>query len=157
MLLITILLLSLYHHRERLKMYFRKWRVSQTSTPALLQKIDPGDGTSVPIPVFMPPQRRSRAPSQSMRQLFLPISLGRASGMHQPLHQETSRSFRLPNPCFRGSTYPSLPPTSPNTFIDGDMNNTHISHRPPLPLGLVSTPLRVHLPHSDSGTIFAFQ
>ncbi|KAF8816671.1 hypothetical protein BYT27DRAFT_6383012 [Phlegmacium glaucopus] len=153
-LLTTAPLLWLYCHRGHVKMYFRRLRVSQTSTPALLQKIDPGDGTSVPIPVFMP-QRSSRAPSQSARQLFLPSSLGRASGIHQPLHPGSSRSFRLPSRYLRGSTYPSLPPIpiSSNTFIDeGDtvatnsaLNNTHISCRPLLPPGLVSAPLGVHL------------
>lgn len=153
-------LLWLCHHRKHVQMYFRRLRVSQTSTPALLQKIDPGDGTSVPIPVFMP-QRRSRAPSQSMRQLFPPSLLGGASGVHQPLHPGSSRSFRLPSRYSRGSTYPYLPaiPISSNTFIDeGDavttnpaQNNIHISRRPLLPPGLVSAPLGVHLRPSDWG------
>jgi hypothetical protein len=142
-------------------MYFMRLtrRVSQTSTPALLQKIDPGDGTSVPIPVFMPTQTL-RAPNQSMRQLLLPESFQvvRASGVHQPLHAGSGRSFRLPNRYFGGSIYPSLPPifTSSNTFIDegntvmANSIHTNISGLPLLPPpGLVSTPPRVHLRPSD--------
>ena len=155
-LLATAPLLWLYRQRKQVKMYFRRLRVSQTSPPAL-QKIDPGDGTSVPIPVFMP-QRRSRPPNQLMSHL-LPLSLGRASGVHQPLHPGSSRSFRLPSRYSRGSTHPSLPPIpiSSNTFIDeGDtatnsgMNHSvHLSRRPLLPPGLMTTPLRVHLRPSD--------
>ena len=140
-------------HGKDVKMYFRRLRVSQTSTPDLLQKIDPGDGTSVPIPVFMPTQT-FRAPSQSMRQLFLPESLDRASGSHQPLRAGSWRSFRLPNRYSGGSIYPSLPPipSSSNTFIDEGNNvmgnstltNIYISGLPPPP-GLVSTPPRVLL------------
>lgn len=135
-------------YRKNVKMCFRRSSVSQTSTPALLQKIDPGDGTSVPIPVFMPTQT-------SGAQLFVPISLGRASGIHQPLHSGSSRSFRLPNRYLGGSLYPSLPPipTSSNIFInEGDTmtaNSTNHILRPLLPPGLVGTPLRVHLRHSD--------
>ena len=150
-------LLWLYRrHGKNVKMYFRRLRVSQTSTPALLQKIDPGDGTSVPIPVFMPTQTL-RAPSQSMRQLFLPKSLGRAKGVHhQPLRAGSWRSFRLPNRYFGGSIYPSLPPipTFSNTFIDEGntvMANSTLNYISglPLPPGLVSTPPRVHLRPSD--------
>ena len=153
MLFIIPLLLWLCHrHGKNVKMYFRRLRVSQTSTPALLQKIDPGDGTSVPIPVFMPTQT-FRAPSQSMRQLFLPKTLARASGVHQPLHAGSWRSFRLPN---RGSIYPSLPPI-PTTFVDegntvmanSTLTNIHNISGLPLPPGLVSTPPRVHFRSSD--------
>lgn len=154
-LLIALVLLLLYCHRKQVKLCFRRLGVSPTPTvtPALLQKIDPGDGTSVPIPVFMP--SRSQAPSQPMRQLHLPLSLGRASRIPQLLHSENSHSFGLPNHYSGRSTYPSLPPipTSSNAFIDeGDTwttdlaaNTIHISRRPLLPPGLVSTPLRVHL------------
>jgi hypothetical protein len=159
MLLMAPLLLWLCHrHGKNVKMYFRRLRVSQASTPALLQKIDPGDGTSVPIPVFMPTQT-FRAPSQSMKQLFLPKSLARASGVHQPLHAGSWRSFRLPNRYSGGSIYPSLPPipTSSNTFIDegntvmanSTLTNIHNISGLPLPPGLVSTPPRVHLRSSD--------
>lgn len=148
----TAPLLWLCHrHRKKVKMYFKRLSVSQTSTPALLSKIDPGDETSFPIPVFMPP-RTSRA------QPFIPTLLDRASGVHQPLYLGSSRSFRLPNRYLGGSIYPSLPPifTSSNTFMDeGDittmhsaLDNTHISRRP-APPGLASTPLRVHLRSSD--------
>lgn len=150
MLLMIALLLWLYCHRKHVQIYLRRSRASQTSTPALLQKINPGDGTSVPIPVFMP-TRRSRTPSQSMRQLFLPTSLGRANGAHQ-LHPGGSRSFRLPNRYFGGSTYPSLPPipTPSNTFVEETANPApNIPHYPLLPPGLVSTPLRVHLRPSE--------
>ena len=155
MLLMTPPLLWLYRrHGKKVRMYFRRLRVSQTSTPALLQKIDPGDGTSVPIPVFMPTQT-SRAPSHSMRQLFLPRSLDRASGVHPPLRAGSWRSFRLLNRYSGGSIYPSLPPipTSSNTFIDegntvmgnSTFSNIYISGLPLQPPGLVSTPPRVHL------------
>ena len=158
MLLMTPPLMWLYRrHGEKVKMYFRRLRVSQTSTPALLQKIDPGDGTSVPIPVFMPAQR-CQAPSQSMRQLFLPKLLDRASGVDQPLHAGSWRSFRLANRYSGGSIYPSLPsiPTSSNTFIDeentvmanSNFTDIYISGLP-LPPGLVSTPPRAHLCSSD--------
>lgn len=146
-LLIAAPLLWLCHrHRKNVKKYFRRWSVSRTSTPALLQRIDPGDGTSVPIPVFMPPQT-SRA------QLFVPASLGRASGIHQPSHTGSSRSFRLPNRYLGASIYPSLPPilTSSNIFVEeGDTLPANSAHhrRPLLPPGLVSTPLRVHLRQS---------
>ena len=147
-------LLWLYRrHGKNVKMYFRRLRASQTSTPALLQKIDPGDGTSVPIPVFMPSQTFRAAPTQSMRQLFLPESLERASGVHQPLHAGGLRSFRLSNRYSGGSIYPSLPPipSSSNTFIDE--GNTmaansivnYISGLPLPPPGLVGTPPRVFL------------
>ena len=158
MLLMAPLLLWLCRrHGKNMKMYFRRLKVSQTSTPALLQKIDPGDGTSVPIPVFMPTQTL-RAPSQSMRQLFLPESLARASGVHQPLPARSWRSFRLPNRYSGGSIYPSLPPvpTSSNIFIDEGntvmANSTlanYISGLPLPPPGLVCTPPRVHLRPSD--------
>ena len=151
-------LLWLYHHHgKNVKTYFRRLRVPQTPSPALLQKIDPGDGTSVPIPVFMPTQS-FRAPSQSMRQLHLPNTLDRASGVHQPLRAGTWRSFRLPNRYSGGSMYPSLPPIpiSSNTIIDegnavmanSTLTNTYISGLP-LPPGLVNTPPRVHLRSSD--------
>jgi len=128
-----------YRHRKKMKMYFRRWRVSRTSTPALLQRIDPGDGTSVPIPVFMPPRA----------QLFVPMSSGRPSEIRQPLHTGSSRSFRLPNRYLGGSIYPSLPPipTTPNIFIDGETMLATNHLRPLLPPGLVSTPQRVHLCH----------
>ena len=137
-------------------MYFRNLRVSQTSTPALLQKIDPGDGTSVPIPVFMPTQT-FRAPSQSMKQLFLSESLDRASGIHRPLHAGSWHSFRLSNRYSGGSIYPSLPPipTSSNAFIDegntvmANSSFNYISGLPVPPPGLVSTPPRVLLRPSD--------
>ena len=148
-------LLWLYRrHGKNMKMYFRRLRVSQTSTPALLQKIDPGDGTSVPIPVFMPTET-FRAPNQSMRQLFLPKSLDRASGVDRPLRAGSWRSFRLLNRYSGGSIYPSLPPipTSSNTFIDegntlmgnSTLTDIYISGLPLQPPGLVSTPPRVHL------------
>jgi len=145
-------LLWLYRrHGKKVKMYFRRLRVSQTSTPALLQKIDPGDGTSVPIPVFMPSQT-FRAPSQSMRPLFLSESFDRASG-DQPPHAGSWRSFRLSNRYSGGSIYPSLPPipTSSNAFIDeGDtvmanLSRNYISGLPLPPPGLMSTPPRVLL------------
>jgi len=154
MLLTALILLLLYCHRKRVKLCLRGLGVSPTPTPALLQKINPGDGTSVPIPVFMP--ARSQVPSQSLRPLHLPSSLGRASGV---THSGNARSFRLPNHYSGRSTYPSLPPipTSSNTFInEGDTwttdlaaNTIHISRRPLLPPGLVNTPLRVHLRPSE--------
>ncbi|KAF8816695.1 hypothetical protein BYT27DRAFT_6383843 [Phlegmacium glaucopus] len=150
-LLTTAPLLWLYGHRTHVKMCFRRLSVSQTSTPALLQKIDPGDGTSVLIPVFMP----QRTPSQSARELFLPSSLGMASGIHQPLHPGSSRSLGCLVVISDARPILSFPPIpiSSNTFIDeGDsvttnsaLNNTHISRCPPLPPGLVSAPLGVHL------------
>ena len=147
-------------HGKDVKMYFRRLRVSQTSTPALLQKIDPGDGTSVPIPVFMPSQT-FRAPSQSTRQLFLPKSLDRASGVHQPLHAGSWRSFRLSHRYSGGSIYPSLPPISISSkpFIDernnvmanSTLTDIYISGLPLPPPGLVryGTPPRAHLRPSD--------
>lgn len=115
------------------------------------KKIDPGDGTSVPIPVFMPSQT-FRAPSQSMRPLFLSESFDRASG-DQPPHAGSWRSFMLSNRYSGGSIYPSLPPipTSSNAFIDeGDtvmanLSRNYISGLPLPPPGLMSTPPRVLL------------
>lgn len=156
MLIMAPPLLWLYRrHGKKLKMRFKRLRVSQTPSPALLQKIDPGDGTSVPIPVFMPTQT-FRPSNQSMRQLFLPDSLDRSSGVHQPLHAGSWRSFRLSNRYSGGSIYPSLPPipTSSNTFIDEGntvMANPTLNYISglPLPPGLVGTPPRVLLRPTD--------
>jgi hypothetical protein len=105
----------------------------------------------------LPSQTFRQAPSQSMRQLYLPESLDRASGVHQPLHAGGLRSFRLSNRYAGGSIYPSLPriPTSSNSFIDeentvmANLTLNYISGLPLQPPGLVNTPPRVHLHPSD--------
>ncbi|KAF8168465.1 hypothetical protein B0H34DRAFT_793065 [Crassisporium funariophilum] len=107
----------------------------------LLDKIDPGNGASMPIPLFMPVHTRVER-NGSMIRPFILSTYSRATSRALP--RRDARNFRsLGISHARGPIYPSLPPISisPRPFIEeAESVTTNPGQTLPPPPGLVSVP-----------------